>query len=259
MVKWLCAPRGPEAELVFSLSWFSRWWRGGRARLREVKFSFACQKRTRKPPAISTRWIHEKGAARPFQTPKGLSKPKNASRFAKRIFLCFSHLRLRRRFYLSAELHALRGRNTCCEAANRRNEKKALSAATSFFPFRQLLRDYQGRAALDSCLPRLESSGCFSGSLLARKRELDLTATAIYPALPARDAAQKKKSQCSTWNTGPLPHLCAAAVGMRTVYSMYPSRSSRCAVAGTPLSVIRRMAWSMVFTKMRTSFTIEMR
>jgi len=27
-VKWLCAPRGPEAELVFSLSWFSRWWRG---------------------------------------------------------------------------------------------------------------------------------------------------------------------------------------------------------------------------------------
>ena len=30
--------------------------------------------------------IHEKGAARPFQTPKGKSKPKNASRFAKRIF-----------------------------------------------------------------------------------------------------------------------------------------------------------------------------
>ena len=27
-VKWLCAPRGPEVELVFSLSWFSRWWRG---------------------------------------------------------------------------------------------------------------------------------------------------------------------------------------------------------------------------------------
>ena len=28
----------------------------------------------------------KKGAARPFQTPKELSKPKNASRFAKRIF-----------------------------------------------------------------------------------------------------------------------------------------------------------------------------
>ena len=94
----------------------------------------------------------------PLTIPKMRSKPKNASRFAKRIFLCFSHLRLRRRFHVSAELHALRGRNTRCEAANRRNEKKALSAATSFFPFRQPLWDYQGRAALDSCLPRLESS-----------------------------------------------------------------------------------------------------
>mgnify|MGYP003104570058 CR=1 FL=1 len=44
---------------------------------------FWWQKRTRKPPAISTRWIHEKGAARPFQTPKGKSKRKKASRFAK--------------------------------------------------------------------------------------------------------------------------------------------------------------------------------
>ena len=86
----------------------------------------------------------------------------------KRIFLCFSHLRLRRRFHVSAELHALQGRNTRCEAASRRNVKKAFSAAASFFPFRLLLRDYQGRAALDSCLPRLESSGCFSGSLLVK-------------------------------------------------------------------------------------------
>ena len=86
LVKWLALRAGQSAGMVFSLSWFSRRWRGVRARLREVKFSFACQKRTRKAPAISTRWIHEKGAARPFQTPKELSKPKNASRFAKRIF-----------------------------------------------------------------------------------------------------------------------------------------------------------------------------
>ncbi len=117
----------------------------------------------------------------PLTNPRRKSKPKNASRFAKRIFLCFSYLRLRRRFYLSAELHALRGRNTSCEAANRRNEKKAFSEAASFFPFRQLLRDYQGRVALDSCLPRLESSGCFSGSLLARKRELSLTQQQFDP------------------------------------------------------------------------------
>ena len=55
--------------------------------LSETNVLFWWQKRTRKPPAISTRWIHEKGAARPFQTPKEKSKWKNASRFAKRIFL----------------------------------------------------------------------------------------------------------------------------------------------------------------------------
>ena len=33
--------------IVPLLCGFSRWWRGVRARLREVKFSFACQKRTR--------------------------------------------------------------------------------------------------------------------------------------------------------------------------------------------------------------------
>ena len=106
----------------------------------------------------------------------------------KRIFLCFSHLRLRRRFHVSAGRYRQQRGNTSCEAANRRNEKKAFSEAASFFPFRLLLRDYQGRAALDSCLPRLESSGCFSGSLLARKRELSFTATAFYPAPQAREA-----------------------------------------------------------------------
>ena len=115
----------------------------------------------------------------PLTILKMRSKPKNASRFAKRIFLCFSHLRLRRRFHVSARRYRQQRGNTSCEAANRRNEKKALSAATSFFPFRQLLRDYQGRAALDSCLPRFESSGHFSGSLLVRKRELSPNAKAL--------------------------------------------------------------------------------
>ena len=115
----------------------------------------------------------------PLTIPKKKSKPKNASRFAKRIFLCFSYLRLRRRFHASAGRYRQQRGNTSCEAANRRNEKKALSAATSFFPFRQLLRDYQGRVALDSCLPRLESSGHFSGSLLVRKRELSPNAKAL--------------------------------------------------------------------------------
>ena len=145
----------------------------------------------------------------PLTIPKMRSKPKNASRFAKRIFLCFSHLRLRRRFYLSAGLHALRGRNTRCEAANRRNEKKALSVATSFFPFRQPLRGLKGASSPFLVDPARRNRWCFSGSLLARKRELNPNAKAILPRAQARDASQKKKSQCSTWNTGPLPSpLC---------------------------------------------------
>ena len=118
----------------------------------------------------------------PLTIPKKKSKPKNASRFAKRIFLCFSHLRLRRRFHVVAELHALRKRNTSCEAASRRNEKKAFSAAASFFPFRLLLRVLKGASSPFLVDPARRNRWCFSGSLLARKRELNLTATAIYPA-----------------------------------------------------------------------------
>ena len=149
----------------------------------------------------------------PLTIPKMRSKPKNASRFAKRIFLCFSHLRLRRRFHVSAELHALRGRNTSCEAANRRNEKKALSAATSFFPFRQLLRDYQGRAALDSCLPRLESSGHFSGSLLVRKRELSSAQQRSYLFATAISARFSSRIRSSTVFTA----VRTSAFGMRAM------------------------------------------
>ena len=145
----------------------------------------------------------------PLTNLKKKSKPKNASRFAKtgcgaqrplralsgtRVlltaaptappcirrraavvavahFLCFSHLRLRRRFHVVAELHALRGRNTSCEAANRRNEKKAFSAAASFFPFRPLLWGLKGASSPFLVDPARRNRWCFSGSLLARKRE----------------------------------------------------------------------------------------
>ena len=153
----------------------------------------------------------------PLTIPKKKSKPKNASRCAKtgcgaqrplralsgtrvlltaaptappcirrrrrssllRIFLCFSHLRLRRRFHLSAGLHALQERNTSCEAASRRNEKKAFSEAASFFPFRQLLRGLKGASSPFLVDPARRNRWCFSGSLLARKRELSLTVTAL--------------------------------------------------------------------------------
>ena len=69
----------------------------------------------------------------PLTIPKMRSKPKNASRFAKRIFLCFSYLRLRRRFHLSAGRYRQQRGNTRCEAASRRNEKKAFSGAAQLF------------------------------------------------------------------------------------------------------------------------------
>ena len=57
-----------------------------------------CAKREpEKHPLLSRRGRHEKGAARPFQTPKEKSKWKNASRFAKtscgsqRLLRCRSH------------------------------------------------------------------------------------------------------------------------------------------------------------------------
>ena len=106
-----------------------------------------------------------------------------------RIFLCFSHLRLRRRFYRSAELHALRGRNTSCEAANRRNEKKALSAATSFFPFRLPLRGLKGASSPFLVDPARRNRWWFSGSLLTSKENLAPMQKRSDPAPPARENA----------------------------------------------------------------------
>ena len=98
--------------------------------------------------------------------------PPLAAVVAVALFSRFSNLLLRSRLYALAERKVLRKRNTIGGAVNRRSPKNAFSEAASIFGLRQLLRDYQGRAALDSCLPRLESSGHFSGSLLVRKREL---------------------------------------------------------------------------------------
>ena len=150
LVKWLCAPRGracgvgqfffwssglrsarARGRAGFSLSWFSRWWRGGCFLFWLNGFALRAGQRQggvfRLPPPylwtpLSPQRV--KGCS-PLTIPKKKSKPKNASRFAKRIFLCFSHLRLRRRFQALAGLYRQQRGNTSCGAANRRNEKKA--------------------------------------------------------------------------------------------------------------------------------------
>ena len=149
----------------------------------------------------------------PLTIPKMRSKPKNASRFAKRIFLCFSHLRLRRRFHVSAGRYRQQRGNTSCEAANRRNEKKALSAATSFFPFRQLLRGLKGASSPFLVGPARRNRWCFSGSLLVRKRELSSAQQRSYLFATAISARFSSRIRSSTVFTA----VRTSAFGMRAM------------------------------------------
>ena len=127
----------------------------------------------------------------PLTIPKMRWKPKNASRFAKRIFLCFSHLRLRRRFHVSAGRYRQQKGNTSCEAANRRNEKKALSAATSFFPFRLPLRGLKGASSPFLVDPARRNRWWFSGSLLTSKENISLNEKALYPRATSAKSISK--------------------------------------------------------------------
>ena len=118
----------------------------------------------------------------PLTSPKKKSKPKNASRFAKRIFLCFSHLRLRRRFYVSAGRYRQQRGNTSCGAANRRSEKNAFSEAASIFPLRLPLRGLKGASSPFLVDPARRNRWWFSGSLLTSKENISLNEKALCPA-----------------------------------------------------------------------------
>ena len=203
--------RARDRGWFFSLNWFSRWWRGTGFFFWLSGFALRAGQRQGgvfriPPPYLWTPLSPQrvKGCS-PLTIPKMRSKPKNASRFAKRIFLCFSHLRLRRRFYLSAELHALRGRNTSCEAANRRNEKKALSAATSFFPFRLPLRGLKGASSPFLVDPASRNRWCFSGSLLPAKENLAPRNRALPPrhkrATPPDETAPPQQKHSITFSS----------------------------------------------------------
>ena len=88
-------------------------------------------------------------------------------------------LRLRRGCYVSAGRYVQQGRKVCCEAANWRNEKKALSAATSFFPFRLLLWGLKGASSPFLVDPARRNRWWFSGSLLPPKENNSLNAKAL--------------------------------------------------------------------------------
>ena len=207
--------RARDRGWFFSLNWFSRWWRGTGFFFWLSGFALRAGQRQGgvfriPPPYLWTPLSPQrvKGCS-PLTSPKRKSKPKNASRFAKRIFLCFSHLRLRRRFQAFAGLYRQQRGNTSCEAANRRNEKKVqqrdrrqwrkqggavgaaasrmraaakqtlgaatrLSKATSFFPFRQPLWGLKGASSPFLVDPARRNRWWFSGSLLTSKENLAL-------------------------------------------------------------------------------------
>ena len=74
-------------ECVKKGNGIARWLRGVNCCCGKAKFSFACQKRTRKAPAtFEAREARIKGYS-PLIIPEELSKRKKASRFAKRFFL----------------------------------------------------------------------------------------------------------------------------------------------------------------------------
>ena len=142
----------------------------------------------------------------PLTSPKKKSKPKNASRFAKRIFLCFSHLRLRRRFQALAELYRQQRGNTSCGAANRRSEKNAFSEAASIFPLRLPLRGLKGASSPFLVDPARRNRWWFSGSLLTSKENISLNEKALCPA-HRRENQLKEKNSPALWPARSASHL----------------------------------------------------
>ena len=133
--------------------------------------------------------------------------PPQAAVVAVALFSRFSHLLLRSRLYALAERKVLRKRNTIGGAVNRRSTKNAFSEAASIFVLRHLLRGLKGASSPFLVDPARRNRWCFSGSLLARKRELSLTATAIYPAPPAREGFSVLFWQQKRTNRPPLLSL----------------------------------------------------
>ena len=119
-------------------------------------------------------------------------------------------LRLRRRFQAFAELYRQQRGNTSCEAANRRNEKKALSEAASFFPFRLPLRGLKGASSPFLVDPARRNRWWFSGSLLARKRELSLNEKALWLARSALPFDRKREPNPRHQRAQPPHHFTSS-------------------------------------------------
>ena len=87
--------------------------------------------------------------------------------------------------------------------------KKRLAQRLAFFRFDNPFGIIKGEQPLIRASRASKVAGAFLVLFWCAKENLAPMQKQSYPALPTREAAQKKKSQCSTWNTGPLPSpLC---------------------------------------------------
>ena len=122
-----------------------------RARLREAKFSFACQKRTRKAPAtFEAREARIKGCS-PLIIPKELSKPKNASRFAKRIFWASPVYGSADGVTLSQDFTFSKGVKSAAKQQIGETRKKRLAQRLAFFRFDLIFGIVKGEKPLTRC------------------------------------------------------------------------------------------------------------
>ena len=117
----------------------------------KAKFSFACQKRTRKAPAtFEAREARIKGYS-PLIIPEELSKPKNASRFAKRIFCASPVYGSADGVMLSQSFTFCKGVKSAAKQQIGETRKKRLAQRLAFFRFDFLFGIVKGEQPLTRC------------------------------------------------------------------------------------------------------------
>ena len=117
----------------------------------KVKFSFAHQKRTRKVPAtFEAREARIKGCS-PLIIPKELSKPKNASRFAKRIFWASPVYGSADGVTLSQNFTFSKGVKSAVKQQIGETRKKRLAQRLAFFRFDLIFGIVKGVQPLTRC------------------------------------------------------------------------------------------------------------
>ena len=104
-----------------------------------------------KHPLLSRRGRHEKGATRPFQTPKELSKHKNASRFAKRIFCTSPVYGSADGVTFSQDFAFCKGVKSAAKQQMGETRKKRLAQRLAFFRFDFHIGIVKGEKPLTRC------------------------------------------------------------------------------------------------------------